>query len=240
MGCVSCSDRNKSNNGINIFRPTSDRLDQYNRTSRGATKLEIGEVSKSMQRRRYDQDNEVLFGYLTVVIGVIGLVFLGFLFERYLVYRMKISVDGPMALFVELCVAHQLTRMERNLLELVAETTDISDPLPIFMDPKYLIAASDNNKFKDVKQIIEYLLIKLFESKPDSSITKRSSILLQSEKDSNPKNETESDIISDILNSTIAYQTPLNNNDNDNDNDNSPNQTPKKPISEQTTIIAPE
>jgi hypothetical protein len=227
--CASCSDRN-SNSGINIFRPDASKIEQYNRSK--GSRPEVSKMSKSMRNLEYENDNESFFGYFTFVIGIIALIILAVLFERYLMYRVKLTADSPAALFVELCAAHQLTRMERHLIERVAEVADISDPLPVFMEPKYLTDAMENENFQDVKQIIEYLSIKLFESKLDSSILKRSSILLQSEQDSDSKNGTKSDINSDsnITHSTITYETSQINN-------NQTNKQQEIKSSEQSTII---
>ncbi|MDR1485225.1 MAG: hypothetical protein LBT09_10435 [Planctomycetaceae bacterium] len=207
--CVSCS-RNKDNDnsgGINIFRPKTNKIDQYSRNIRGTTRPEVGRMGKSLRNVQYENDNETLFGYLAAVIGFIALIVLALLLERYFVYRMKTVADSPAALFVELCAAHQLTRMERNLLERVAESADMNDPLPVFMEPKYLQEAIDNRKFKDLQQMIEYLLTKLFENKSDSSILKRSSILIQSELNSgsNIGNKSENNL--NNADSTITYET---------------------------------
>ncbi|MDR1052844.1 MAG: hypothetical protein LBL39_01605, partial [Planctomycetaceae bacterium] len=169
-------------------------------------------MSKSMKDRKYENDNETLFGYLAAVIGLIALIVLGVLLERYLMYRMKMTADSPSALFIELCAAHQLTRMERLLVERVAELADIDDPLPVFVEPKYLADAIDNLNFRNSRQMIEYLLTKLFESKAESSVIKRSSILLQSELDSEIKTEIKSaSNAADTNDSTVIYATTQNN-----------------------------
>ncbi|MDR1291105.1 MAG: hypothetical protein LBK06_07890 [Planctomycetaceae bacterium] len=220
--CGSCSEQSDSKNSINFFQPDKSRIEQYrNRTTRGTARPDVGTMSKSMQDRKYENDNETLFGYLTAVIGLIALIVLGVLLERYLMYRMKVTADSPSALFIELCAAHQLTRMERLLVERVAEAADINDPLPVFMEPKYLADAIDNLNFKNSRQMIEYLLTKLFESKAESSVIKRSSILLQSELDSEIKTEIRAGNSGysgnsgknpvDTNDSTVIYATAQNN-----------------------------
>ncbi|MDR1479677.1 MAG: hypothetical protein LBJ00_12150 [Planctomycetaceae bacterium] len=209
--CVSCSRQSDSGgSGVNIFRPNSSRIEQYNRPAKGTQRPEINSMSQSMKNMKYENDNETLFGYLAAVIGFIALIVLGVLFERYLVYRMKVTADSPAALFVELCSAHQLTRMERNLVERVAEAADINDPLPIFVEPQYLLDAIENVNFRNYRQMIEYLLTKLFESKSESSVIKRSSILLQSELESDSKIEPKSESNAGATASTVIYPTTQN------------------------------
>ncbi|MDR2345976.1 MAG: hypothetical protein LBE18_07910 [Planctomycetaceae bacterium] len=220
--CISCSRRDKDNNNgtsINIFRPNTSRVEQYNASrTKGTTRPEVSTISRSLRDIRYDNDNETLFGYIPVVIGFLTLIAVAVIFERYLVYRMKITADSPTALFIELCAAHQLTRMERSLIERVAEAADINDPLPIFIEPKYLQNAIDNPIFRSLRQSIEYLLAKLFETKSETSIIKRSSILIQSELN----NESKSDIKSGVINdSTITYATAQIQNNNLSVSDNS-------------------
>jgi hypothetical protein len=206
---VSCSERQEGGKGINIFRPDSSKVEQYNRNVKGTQRNEVGVMSKSMRDVRYEHTDDMLFGYLAAVIGFIALIVLALVFERYWTYRLKIVADSPAALFVELCAAHQLTRMERSLIERVAEAADVSDPLPIFIEPRYLQDATENSKFKEVKQIIEYLLTKLFESKSESSILKRSSILLKSELDSKIKNEPNPESDSNINDTTIINDSTI-------------------------------
>jgi hypothetical protein len=216
---VSCSRRNDNSNSINIFRPNSSRIDQYNRNNaKGTARPEIGTLSKSLRDYRYENDNETLFGYLAAVIGFIALIVLALLFERYLVYRMKTVADSPAALFVELCAAHQLTRMECNLIERIADAAGISDTLPVFIEPKYLQDAIINHNFEEFQQTIEYLLTKLFENRSDSSILKRSSILLQSDLNNESKNSIESKSNLDVAETTITYATTQIKNDNSNIN----------------------
>jgi hypothetical protein len=208
--CTSCSERgDNSDSGtrINIFRIGDSKVDQqYNQTRGGSNRPEIAKMSKSLKDTKYDNDNETLFGYLAAVIGFIFLIVLALICERYLAYRIKIAADSPSSLFFELCVAHQLTRIERNIIERVARSAGIDDPLPIFIEPNYLQNAVYNNAFKDAQQNIEYLLAKLFESKSESSIIKRSSILLQSELESGSKIEDSSSSNNiDATESTIAY-----------------------------------
>ncbi|MDR2762281.1 MAG: hypothetical protein LBB88_06720 [Planctomycetaceae bacterium] len=235
--CVSCSRQDgKGDNNINIFKPDRTRIDQYsNRGTKGTTKTDVGTMSRSLRDVKYENDNETVFGYLTAVIGFIALIAVAVIFERYLAYRMKTTADSPSALFIELCAGHQLTRMERNLIEQVAKNADINDPLPIFIEPKYLINAINKQVFQNSQQAIEYLLAKLFESKSESSIIKRSSILLQSESN----NDLSSGIRSGITDTTIAYEkSHIKSNNPNNSTANTDSST--SAIEMQTSVIPPQ
>ncbi|MDR1923834.1 MAG: hypothetical protein LBQ66_05630, partial [Planctomycetaceae bacterium] len=177
----SCSPQtDDSGSSINIFKPPKDIRDRNNTRGRGVLKPDIVTMKKSMRNVQEENDSETLFAYLATIIGLIALIVIAVLFERYMRYRMDTTADSPAALFMELCLAHRLTRMERNLIERVAEASDIDNPLPVFLDPQYLAKSSNDNKFITSRQNIEYLLGKLFDNKSESDttyITKRSSIL---------------------------------------------------------------
>ena len=73
--------------------------------------------------------------------------------------------DNPKRLFRELCAVHRLTAAERKFLRDFAEDADLEDPLPLFIEPRYFYDALDRPEHTASRQMIRYLLVKLFDIK---------------------------------------------------------------------------
>ncbi len=70
-------------------------------------------------------------------------------------YRQKLVRRGqnPKTLFVELCRAHSLNRVERSLLSRIAEAKQLSMPSLLFVDPHILqnVAANTRSNSKEIR-----------------------------------------------------------------------------------------
>ena len=96
------------------------------------------------------------FGFLLIL--AVGLVFADLFLRR----RSKTGIDNPRYLFTELARAHELTRIERQFLTDFADESNLEDPLPLFVEPKYFLSALDDDRFRTSHGMIESMLRKLF------------------------------------------------------------------------------
>ena len=100
-----------------------------------------------------------LFFFVFLVALAIGLVY----FDLHLRRRSKVGIDNPHYLLTELIRAHELTRVEKQFLTDFADESNLTDPLPLFIEPKYFLSALDDDRFQESHRMIEYLLKKLFD-----------------------------------------------------------------------------
>ena len=96
--------------------------------------------------------------FLFLIVLTVGLIY----FDIYIRQRNKAGIDNPHYLFTELVRAHDLNRVEKHFLSDFADESDLEDPLPLFIEPEYFLAALDDDRFRESHRMIAYLLKKLF------------------------------------------------------------------------------
>ena len=106
----------------------------------------------------------IFFAFLAVL--AIGLI----VFDIFIRRRNKVGYDNPRYLFSELVRAHELTRVEKQFLLDFADESGMEDSLPLFVEPRYFLAALDDDRFQESHKMIEYLLKKLFDIDPESFV----------------------------------------------------------------------
>ncbi len=95
-----------------------------------------------------------LFGSLAIV-------------SRYLNRQDKRRLyNNPRALFIALCRAHELGRMDCRLLRQLAKANDVEQPALLFLDPELFEAALSAPEFRRHQTAIEALIAKLFVNEP--------------------------------------------------------------------------
>jgi len=108
-----------------------------------------------------------VFVFLILLFALVGgLIY----FDIFIRRRHKAGFDNPRYLFTELVRAHGLTRVERQFLMDFAGKLDLEDSLPLFIEPKYFLAALDDDRFRASHGMIEYLLKKLFDIDPGNFV----------------------------------------------------------------------
>ena len=76
--------------------------------------------------------------------------------------RAEWEVNDPMALVKELNFVHQLAEPEKRLMQEIARKNAMSSPLKLFVEPKYFLAAWDDNSLRSSRSSVRLLLSKLF------------------------------------------------------------------------------
>ncbi len=118
------------------------------------------ETSRQFTTRSDSQGTLFFFGFFVFLLALTGgLIY----FDYYYRKRSQAIIDNPAYLFAELVRAHELTRAEKRFLTDFANGFDLEDPLPLFIEPKYFLAALDDNRYAETHKTIEYLLKKLFD-----------------------------------------------------------------------------
>jgi len=81
-------------------------------------------------------------------------------------WRKKLAeweVNDPMALVKELNLVHQLADPEKRLMQELAKKNALSSPLKLFVEPKYLLAAWDDDALIASRTSVRLLLSRLFD-----------------------------------------------------------------------------
>jgi hypothetical protein len=102
--------------------------------------------------------------YYLVILSILGLLTAALIYldKRYRQFQ-KDGYDNPEMLFRELCVAQQLTKVERALLKDIALELDLENSLPLFVDPQLFVRALTEPRFIEQRKTIKYLLGKFFD-----------------------------------------------------------------------------
>ena len=99
----------------------------------------------------------LLFGVLTVLIA--GLVY----WQRLRREQMEWALSNPMALVGELSFVHKLSEQEKKLMLEVSNRNALPSPLQLFVEPKFLLEAWEDDSFVSVQPVVRRLLSKLFD-----------------------------------------------------------------------------
>ena len=98
-------------------------------------------------RRHSERSNSLSENW--IVFGLIGgIVLLWLALNVWEKYRKRASGKGssPKSLFAELCHVHQLSRVERALLQKTVEQLGLSQPAFVFVEPRLLMEMADNSE----------------------------------------------------------------------------------------------
>ncbi|MDR3197978.1 MAG: hypothetical protein LBU34_08945 [Planctomycetaceae bacterium] len=177
--------------GRNLFRPEKEQDDPE--MSGSKTKLSQEQVKKwetITQSMQQENPKSILsYYYFLLAVFFVLTIILFYLLHKYYWERYVVSLDNPWNLFRELCSAHDLNRLEQQVLRHIAEEQHWDNPLQVFIEPSHLKSALDLKQFEKSHSLIESLLEKLFNLKNESLM------------------ETQAiDSSSPVLNTTIIYR----------------------------------
>jgi hypothetical protein len=100
----------------------------------------------------------------TLLLAVIAVVIAGlFYWQKWQEKRMEWEVNDPMALVHELNFVHQISEPDKRLMQELSKKNAMSSPLKLFIEPKFLLAAWDDDSFISSRSSVERLLSKLFD-----------------------------------------------------------------------------
>lgn len=82
----------------------------------------------------------------------------------YLIWRQlrERRANLPQGLFAELCAAHGLSKAEQRLLRRLAKRQTLTDPLPLFIEPRYFETCDKFADLRDQKALLAQLRQRLF------------------------------------------------------------------------------
>lgn len=100
----------------------------------------------------------------TLLLAVIAAMVAGlFYWQAWQKKRMEWEVNDPMALVKELNFVHQLSDPEKRLMQELSKKNALSSPLKLFVEPKFLLAAWDDDSLRSSRSSVGRLLSKLFD-----------------------------------------------------------------------------
>jgi hypothetical protein len=99
----------------------------------------------------------VSFTGLLVVVG--GFVYWQIWRQKHLERALK----DPTFLVQELNNVHRLSEPEKRLMQELSNNNDLSSPLDLFVEPKFLVDAYENEEFVSARPVMRHLLSKLFD-----------------------------------------------------------------------------
>ena len=125
----------------------------------------IERMGRSLQRAFTDetQQSRAFISY-GIFLGITAVLIAGFLGWR--VWRQKKKareLSDPMFLVYELNSAHQLSEPEKRVMQELSEKNSLPTSLKLFVEPKYLLDALENETFASSRLEVQQLLSKLFD-----------------------------------------------------------------------------
>ena len=110
-------------------------------------------------KRKNSQENWYFVIFLAgLAILVAGL----FYWQKWQRKQREGELNDPLFLVYELNTAHQLSDPEKRLMQELSEKNSLSTPLTLFVEPKFLLDAWENEAFASSKPMVQKLLSKLF------------------------------------------------------------------------------
>ena len=129
-----------------------------NRTNPLITGLQNAGDPEKREAGRYGTMYYVLFfSVLTVLIA--GIVY----WRVWQQKRMDWALNDPMALVEELSFVHQLSKQEQRLMLEISNRNALPSPLQLFVEPKFLLEAWEDESFVSTQPVVRRLLSKLFD-----------------------------------------------------------------------------
>jgi len=104
----------------------------------------------------------VVFFFLILLFLFVG----GLVYYDTVYLKNRGNLENPWVVFRELCKAHQLNRNDKVFLQRAADVLDLDDPLPLFIEPKYLLSLLDNKDFQTDRIEALKLLHQFFDFEP--------------------------------------------------------------------------
>ena len=149
---------------INLWSPNRNTNRQDN--SRVSDSDHARRISQSFQKE-FDSDSgrrsRDLANYSTLlaVVVVIAAGFVGWRMWRQ--QQLARELSDPLFLVRELNSAHQLSDQEKRLMQELSAKHLLPTPLKLFVEPKYLLEAWENEAFASSQPMVRQLLSKLFD-----------------------------------------------------------------------------
>lgn len=155
---------NSENEKYNLFRPNPKSGDA-NKTKPRSDSERLRLITQGLQEgiNPEKKDNRRVLLIFGSILGGTGAVVAGLLYWK--LWRRKMSeweINDPMALMKELNHVHQISETEKLLMQEISGSNALSSPLPLFVEPKYFLAAMESNSYISARSTIRRLLSKLF------------------------------------------------------------------------------
>ena len=164
--CLAVADTVSAQERINIFdsknvpprREVQRQVEQRNLT----VLINAGDPENRRVGRRDLMLIALCIGVPTVLIA--GLVY----WLQWHKKRTEWALNDPMALVKELSLVHQLSEQEKRFLLAVSNRNSLSSPLQLFVEPKFLLKAWEDDTFVSSQPLVRRLLYKLFDISTES------------------------------------------------------------------------
>jgi hypothetical protein len=166
-GCRDSSSQAPEKTRLNVFdlkRSTGPKQD----VQRQETERER-RILQGLQRAGDPEAKKIGFfqalWHSTLLLAVTAVVIAGLVYwHTWRKKRAEWEVNDPMALVKELVFVHQLSEPEKRLMQELTKKNALSSPLNLFVEPKYLLAAWDDDSLDSSRSSIHSLLLRLFDT----------------------------------------------------------------------------
>ena len=124
---------------------------------------QIQEAFRSEMNFDAQQQKQTLL-YFAIFLAMVAITVAGMLYYKMLRQkRVAWELNDPVFLGSELSAAHQLSEQEKRLMREVSKTNSLPSPLKLFVEPKFLLDAWENETFSSSQPEVQRLLSKLFD-----------------------------------------------------------------------------
>ncbi|MDR1384451.1 MAG: hypothetical protein LBJ67_11515 [Planctomycetaceae bacterium] len=123
------------------------------------------EIIKGLNKQFTASPKQPIPYWFPVTVTVFILLFVIWVVYKIYSYSQKIDADNPWSLYKQLCKVHHLSFIEKRVIYKVLHENQLSDPLPLFVEPEYLKKAINDDSLKNDHDIIQNIFDKLFQPK---------------------------------------------------------------------------
>jgi len=159
--CLAIVETVSAQENINLFKPKNTDTPRPQNPRQIDNRIITGLKTAGDPEKRNAGRSELMYTALFIggtAVLIVGIVY-GLLWQKK---RMEWALHDPMALVQELNSVHQLSEQEKWLMLEVSKKNALPYPLQLFVEPKFLLAAWEDDSFVSSQPLVRRLLSKLF------------------------------------------------------------------------------
>jgi len=166
-GCSKDSPQSAKKEGYNLLRPDRSNTTPTRRDiQRPASNERIERLAKELQKEfspSVEQTSRDFLYFGTFLAGVVLISVALVYWQLWKRNRAEWELNDPMALLKELNYVHQLSDAEKRFMQELSELNTLPTPLKLFVEPKFLLEAWENDTHVTARSSVRRLLSKLFD-----------------------------------------------------------------------------
>ena len=169
-GCREDSSRSTKKEGYNLLRPNRSNTQPRREIQRPPSSERMEQLAQALRDDFSPSAGKTSRNFLYYGAFLLGVVLIGVVLAYWQLLRRNRAeweLNDPMALLKELNHVHQLSDSEKRFMRELSDKNALPSPLTLFVEPKFLLDALENDVYFSARSSVQQLLAKLFDMTPE-------------------------------------------------------------------------